>query len=383
VSGVGFRRWLTASAFDGVPAAPAAPLAAAAGAVALARRSPGGHSTPAFGFGPPLAPFEVPDELAAFWTRDAAMALPTVSRSRDLLVSAVSALPFTFWRVSREPDVDPVAITAPVWADRPDPNRTRQWMVAWTTDDLFFFGVAHWHIVARDVERFPTAFERITPGDLGTTSDGGLRIGTTPVPAADVVEFLSPVEGILANGYRPISIAWQLDAAAERFAACEVPAGVLEEQDHGGEDLSADELTELADVFAAARSANTTAATNRYVRYREVDYDASKMQVVEGRTYQALELARLSNVPGYLVGAPAGTGMTYLNAQQAREDLITFGAAPLIGCLEQTLSGPNVTPRGQAVVMDQRAWLRNPFTAGDPTEPTDPTPQPSTDGDTS
>jgi hypothetical protein len=63
--------------------------------------------------------------------------------------------------------------------------------------------------------------------------------------------------------------------------------------------------------------------------------------------------------------------------------LITFGAAPLIGCLEQTLSGPNVTPRGQAVVMDQRAWLRNPFTAGDPTEPTDPTPQPSTDGDTS
>ena len=38
------------------------------------------------------------------------------------------------------------------------------------------------------------------------------------------------------------------------------------------------------------------------------------MQLVEGRTYQALELARLANVPPYLVGAPAGTGMTYQNA---------------------------------------------------------------------
>jgi hypothetical protein len=86
------------------------------------------------------------------------------------------------------------------------------------------------------------------------------------------------------------------------------------------------------------------------------------MQLVEGRTYQALELSRLGNIPPYLVGAPAGTGMTYLNGQQARQDLIDFAAGAYIGCIEQTLSGPNVTPRGQSIRLDQNAWLRNPFT---------------------
>ena len=78
-----------------------------------------------------------------------------------------------------------------------------------------------------------------------------------------------PIDGLLANGYRAISIALQLDDAADRFAGTEVPAGVLEEQD-GGEDLSADELAASADVHHRP-PANTTAATNKYVSYREVD----------------------------------------------------------------------------------------------------------------
>ena len=164
----------------------------------------------------------------------------------------------------------------------------------------------------------------------------------------------------------------QLDAAADRFAGTEVPAGVLEEQD-GSEDMSAEELGALADNFTRARLSNTTAATNKYVRYREVPYDASKMQLVEARTYQALELARLGNVPPYLVGAPSGTGMTYQNGQQARQDLIDFGAGPYIACIEQTLSGPNVTPGGQFVRLDRDVWLQNTPIVGVTTPaPTDP-----------
>jgi hypothetical protein len=95
------------------------------------------------------------------------------------------------------------------------------------------------------------------------------------------------------------------------------------------------------------------------------------MQLVEGRTYQALEMARLSNIPPYLVGAPAGTGMTYLNGQQARQDLVDFGAAPYVACIEQTLSGPNVTPRGTLVRLDLNVWLRNPFTTPTDSSPND------------
>ena len=371
-------------------------VAAGAGRVALSRSSSaaGPSSAPPYGFGPPLEPFTYDGYAPPWYDRAAAMSLPTISRCRDLICSAVAALPFTFWQIdwnatpAVERQVPPLS-----WHTRPDPDATRQWMLSWTVDDLIFYERAHWLITSRFAASdggWPATFRRIPPGALQVNddqtvsiTDGAGRI--TRHAAADIVEFCSPVEGLLSNGYRAISIALQLDAAADRFAAAEVPAGVLEEQD-GAEDMDDQRLAELAEQFAIARHSNTTAATNKYVKYREIPYDASAMQLVEGRQYQALELSRLGNIPPYLAGAPAGTGMTYLNAAQAKADLIDFGAGPLIGCIEQTLSGPNVTPRNLVVRLDLNAWLRNPFTTGDTAEaspndaqiadPTNPDPVP-------
>ena len=85
--------------------------------------------------------------------------------------------------------------------------------------------------------------------------------------------------------------------------------------------------------------------------------DPSKLQLTEARTYQALEMARVANIPPYLVGAPTGSGMTYQNALQARQDLYLFGAKPYIDCVEQTLSMNNVTPRGRYIYLDVEYYL--------------------------
>lgn len=355
-----FSDWLLGTV-DAASTPPA--VNAAAGAVTLARghpshRNPWGTDSEHFF---PVEWLGIPDA----WSRDAAMSIPTVSRARDLICSAVGALPLTLWRVDFTA-VPPVEAIAPPagWMSRPDPNRTRQWLLAWTTDDLFFYGIAHWQITQRYAKPndYPSAFQRITPGELHVDSrTGRTTVNGEQVDPRDIVEFLSPIDGLLANGWRAISIAMQLDDAADRFAGTEIPSGVLEEQP-GGEDMSSDELTAEADKFTEARRTNTVAATNKYLRYREIQVDADKMQLIQGRAYQALELARLANVPPYLVGAPAGTGMTYQNALQARGDLIDFGAMPYIGCIEQTLGGPNVVPRGQAVRLDTNAWLRTPLT---------------------
>ncbi|RPH37162.1 MAG: phage portal protein [Chloroflexi bacterium] len=368
-----FADWMLAgpTRLRAVPPAPT--VRGAAGAVSLAR----GHPSRMAGLPGLNSEHLLPVEWGgpgALWGRDAAMSIPTVSRSRDLICSAVGALPFQLWTVDYDAD-PPVEQRRPPagWMGRPDPDRTRQWMLAWTTDDLLFNGAAYWQVIHRYAapNDYPAAFRRIMPGELHVDSTTGrVTVNGTDVDARDVVEFLSPIDGLLANGWRAVSIALQLDDAADRFAGTELPSGVLEEQ-AGGEDLSATELAQLADTFTEARRSNTTAATNKYLRYREVQVDASAMQLVEGRTYQALELARLANVPPYLVGAPAGTGMTYQNAEQARGDLIDFGALPYIGCIEQTLGGPNVTPRGQFVRLDTNAWLRNPFTASSAPSPND------------
>jgi hypothetical protein len=373
---------------------PGVAVSAAAGPVSLTQTSttgPNGQGQVGWGFGPPLQPFDFPDwQAPPWWDRDAAMTLPTISRGVQMITQLVGALPFTLW--TRQLDQVPIVeqqIPGPSWFERPDPDHTRQWLLAWTTDDLIFHQYAHWEITNRFADTFPQAFARIAPGNLDLRDDG-TAVVTDPdsgrqrrIPQRNIVQFCSPIDGLLTTGWRAVSIALQLDAAADRFAGTEVPAGVLEEQE-GSEDMSAEDGRAMAEAFSLARRMNTTAWTNKYLRYRETSYDPAKMQIVEGRTYQALELARLANIPPYLVGAPAGTGMTYQNGQQARQDLVDFGAAGYIACIEQTLSGPNVTPRGQAVRLDLNVWLRNPFTTDPSGEPSpndlqvaDPTQPPS------
>lgn len=381
--GATLSRWLSFGVVDAAGVAarpPAAPVRA--GQVALARGVTASANVP-WGVGPPLEPVTVDPSLFGWVGRDAAMSLPTIQRGRDLIISAVSACPFTRWRFDNTtvpPAFDRMVDAG--WFDRPDPDRARQWLLAWTCDDLLFYGAAHWRITGRYSDGFPSTFRRIAPGCLDLRDDHAMV--TDPlynagaperVALRDIVEFLSPLEGILTNGGRPISIALALDDAAARFASTEVPSGWLQQKE-GSEDMSSDEMRAQGDAWSQARRANTTAVLNQWFDWHEATYDPSTLQIVEGRTYQALELSRLSNIPGYLTGAPAGTGMTYLNAEQAKADLIDFGASPLIVCIEQTLSGPNVTPRGQVVRLNQDVWLRNPF---NPTPGTDETPSMTND----
>lgn len=298
------------------------------------------------------------------WSRATAMGVPSISRARDLVCSAVGALPLTQWTITWDPTAaTQVELATPpaTWMARPDPNRTRQFMLAWTTDDLLFYGRAYWHIVERYADTFPAAFEWMPFEDVHIDAQGTVRWGMVKIPAFDVVEFLSPIEGLLYTGSRAIATAVNLDNAAERFSHTEIPAGWLE-QTEGSEPMTGDELADIADAFQAARGARTTAALNPFLRYRESAMDPSRLQLVEARQHQAVELARVANIPAYFLNAPAGTGMTYLNAQQAKSDLLDFGAMPYLQCVEQTLSGPNVTPRGRFVRLDTNAWLRNPFT---------------------
>ena len=249
---------------------------------------------------------------------------------------------------------------------RPDPNRTRQWLLAWTTDDLFFSGVAYWEITGRYVDGYPSAFARLDPTLVSVDRDGTIRVSGRPMPDGRRRPVpLSPIEGLLVNGYRAIATALELERAALRFAGCEIPAGVLRQT--GGEELSPAEWSEQIAAFETNRRAHTIAGLNASFTFEESTMDPSRLQLVEARDHQALELARLANVPPYLVGAPTGTGMTYQNAEQARGDLIDFGSLPFIGCIEQTLSGPNVLPLARGVRLGTEAWLRSPFTA--PAEP--------------
>ena len=115
--------------------------------------------------------------------------------------------------------------------------------------------------------------------------------------------------------------------------------------------MSGEELGEMAAAWAANRRNNAIGALNEFVTFTSFDQDPSKLQLVEGREYQTKELSRLMDIPAYLLAIDQ-SGMTYANAQQARQDLLLFGARPLLHAIEERLSMDDVLPRGRHTQFD-------------------------------
>jgi hypothetical protein len=297
--------------------------------------------------------------------RLAAIQIPTISRARDLICSMIACLEIhQYGKQWVGDDYEDIPLPDDTWFHQPDPNVTRNFLMSWTTDDLLFYGRAFWVVTSRFGNSFPATFTWIPAADVQTRDQGGpiwfgpskeIYFNGNRLDPNDVVQFISPIQGLLSMGSRAIRTNLNLDTSAERFAKNQTPAGVLQQVE--GEPLSGEELSEIAAAFASARNNNAIAALNQFVQWKESYMDPSKLQLTEARTYQALEMARVANIPPYLVGAPSGSGMTYQNAQQARQDLYLFGAKPFIDCIEQTLSMNNVTPRGRYIYLDVDSYL--------------------------
>lgn len=306
-------------------------------------------------------------------TRAAAMSLPTISRARDVQASLVASLPIrqygTQWNGE---ELEELPLPPEPWMLRPDPNTTRQHIMSWTTDDLMFFGRAHWYVTSRYANGFPASFQWL-PADQ-TTIQTQMWAGNVPVgkwsfyfqsqeiPLSDVVCFWSPQPPILEVGGRAIRTSLQLEQAAERFASTPTAFGWLQTS---GEPLTQEELADLASGWATARETNAVASLSEGVSWVESGMDPTRLQLIEARQHSSLDQARLTNVPPWLVGVAVG-GMTYSNVNDQKAQAVLFGAQPFIETIEQTLSGDQVTPRGRIIRLDRQAWLDNPLDANQP-----------------
>lgn len=296
-----------------------------------------------------------------------ALQLPTISRARDLIASMIGCLDlkqYTLVWDETEGEYEKQYMRGESWFTRPDPKVTRNFIMANTFSDLLFYGRAFWYVTSRYSTGFPASFQWLPIANVSTPDQAGPQFYTASdevefngviLPNENVIQFLSPIMGMIYTGHQAIDTAYKLDNAARRFSTNEISAGYL--QQRGGEPMTAEDLGELAAGWAAARRNNAIGALNEFVEWKEFNSDPSKLQLVEARQYQALELARLANIPPYLVGAPTGTSMTYQNALQARQDLYLFGAKPYIDCIEETLSGDNVIPRGRHIEFDLDDYL--------------------------
>jgi hypothetical protein len=290
-----------------------------------------------------------------------ALSIPTVSRSRDLLAGIIGSTGLKHYSKQwNGEDYDEVYLPLEPWMETPDPKVSRSFFFVNIFSDMFFYGAAYAYVTTRYSTGLPASFTWLPAANISSTEQTGLPqyYGTSkelefngqPLDVNNVIQFLSPIEGILKIGQRAINTTLYLDQSMDKMASLESMPGWLQQID--GEDMSGDDLGSLASAWAAARKQNQVGALSRQIEFRE--FKNSPFDTIgEQRKYQSLEMARLCSVPAYLVSAPTeGASMTYQNAQQARQDLYLFGARIYMDAIEQTLSSAQVLPRNRYVEFD-------------------------------
>ena len=297
--------------------------------------------------------------------RNAAMSVPTVSRARDLIASVIGCMPLRMYNEMWNGDeMEKMPLAPRTWLRRIDPSVPNNFILSWTFDDLFFYGRAFWYITARTADGFPASYTRLPAAMVQTLDQAGpvwfapskqIIFSGGELDSNDVVQFLSPIQGITSMSTQSVATALKLEAARYRNASSAIPAGVLQVQ-AGSEPLSSTELADLAASFNAARATNQTAALSPEVHYIETATSPDKMLLIDSAEFQAMEMARLCNVPPYLVGVSVGS-YSYQSSSESRADLWTFGARAYADCIAGTLSQNNVLPNGTYVEFDVEGYL--------------------------
>ena len=298
--------------------------------------------------------------------RNRAMQVPAISRARDLHASVLSAMPLKMYReywdeTTREMVDEDIAPRS--WLRRPDPNIPYETLMAWTLDDIAFFGRAFWYCTSRTSDGYPASFTRLPAGSI-TTPDQEGPVWYAPsqevyfqggqIDPKNLVQFISPIQGWIYSSEQAIATALKIEDARYRNANTAIPSGILKQT--GGEPLSAQELSDLAAAFNQARLSNQTAALNEFLSYEATSATPDKMMLIESAQFSALQMAQICNIPPYLLGVPTGS-YAYTNSRESRWDLWLYGTKTYAECITSTLSGNSILPNGTYVEFDTDEYL--------------------------
>ena len=310
--------------------------------------------------------------------RNRAMSVPTISRARDLMASVLGCMQLKMYNeIWNGNEMEKMPLAPRTWLRRIDPTLPNSFILSWTFDDLFFFGRAFWYVTSRTADGYPASYTRIPASMIQTLDQTGpvwfapskqIMFQGAELDPNDVIQFLSPIQGIIYMSEQAVATALKLEAARYRNASSAIPAGVLRQT--GGEPLSAQELADLAAAFNVARETNQTAALNEFVMYTETLTSPDKMLLIDAAEFQGKDLARLCNIPMYLAGFDVGS-YAYTSSAEARMDLWTFGVRAYADCIAGTLSQNNVLPNGTYVEFDVEQYLTGEYSMDEMRETTE------------
>ena len=309
------------------------------------------YSTPSITaqYNPPIMDSTVSNFIYApnvFISRAEAMAVPTVARARNLIAGTIATLPIHLYRKSTGEELG-----SPRWLEQPDYRQPRSVTLSATVDALFHFGVAYWEVteVYEGIDGRPSAFAFVNNDRVSfnlnqnNTEVENYLVDGVARPQwgiGSLITFQGINEGILNNGGRTIRAALDLEKAAAIAAATPIPSGYIS---NSGADLPPDQITGLLSQWKLARQQRSTAFLSASLQYHATSFSPKDMMYSEAAQHLSTQLARLCNIPAYMVSSEMNNSMTYSNVMDERRQFVDMTLKPLYAAIEDRLSMNDIT----------------------------------------
>ena len=291
---------------------------------------------------------------AVFISRTEALAVPSVARCHSLITGVVGSLPMALFKKSTGQELE-----SPIWLQQPDYRQPRAVTIAATVSDLFMHGVAYWEVTQTFADSgrpsgfawvsFDRVIQTLNATNtlvIGYTVDG--QGGFRPQNGLGSIITFQALDslGVLGRGGRTIRAALDLEKASAVAASTPMPSGYIQ---NSGADLPEEQITGLLGAWKLARQQRSTAYLSSTLRFEPTNFSPKDMLYNEAKQMFATEIARLCNVPAYLLSADLNNSLTYSNILDERRQFTDQTLMPFIMAIQQRLSMDDLTARGNEV----------------------------------
>lgn len=281
-------------------------------------------------------------------TRERAMRIPAIARARNVVCTTVARFPLAVLRGATKLE----GIEAPTWSYESSQVQTWAHRLAWTVDDLMFYGWSCWSR-ANQADGTPARFTRIDRGRWTIDDDMQVRVDEMPVDPRDVVVIPGLHEGLLSYGVDAIKDITFLYSIVRQRLLNPVPG--IELHQTGGTPLNRDEIDALIDGFAAARQGQNggVSYTNQWIESKELGMGGDAQLLIEARNAAAVDCARLVGVHAGMLDATAPkASLNYETTTGRNQEFVDLDLALYMTPITARLSLDDVVPRGTRVEFD-------------------------------
>jgi HK97 family phage portal protein len=283
--------------------------------------------------------------------RNDAMKCSALARARNLICGTGATIPMALYRKSTGEELG-----SPVWLEQPSLAQPRFVTISWTLDSLMLYGVAYWEVTeVYEEDGRPKRFEwvantRVTFDlDLYNTTVNQYYVDGFPRPMSGIgslITFQGFDEGVLARGSQTIQAALDVQRAMAVAAATPFPTGVIK---NTGADMTPQEVQGILGAWKRARDTRGTAFLTATLDYTPTSYSPKDMVYAESLQYLSTEVARLCNIPAYMLSADMNNSMTYSNVMDERKQFFAYSLMPYLDAIAARLSMNDITANGNEV----------------------------------